>query len=374
MSGITAITMPKFGLSMTEGKIVGWSKREGDEVNVGDDLVDIETTKITNAFESPVKGVLRRHIAKRDEDLPVGALIAVVADAKTADAEIDEFVARFQAEFSVDQDNSGAPAAPEPKTIETNGQRIRYLELGSGEGAPVVFIHGFGGDLNNWLFTQPALAARHRTLAIDLPGHGGSSKDAPATIAELAAAVSNTLAELSVTRAHLVGHSLGAAIALQMGLTNPAQVASLTLIAPAGLGETIDGDFIDGMVEADRRKTLEPVLQKLFVNKSLVSRDMIEEFIKFKRLDGAKAALSAIAAANFRDAKQSVIFLPRLGELPMPVQIIAGAKDEILAPPDVAYLPTEIAFHSLEASGHMPHMERAAEVNALIEDFVDRAA
>ena len=51
------------------------------------------------------------------------------------------------------------------------------MALGEGEGPPIVFIHGFGGDLNNWQFNQEALAERHATYAIDLPGHGGSSKD-----------------------------------------------------------------------------------------------------------------------------------------------------------------------------------------------------
>ena len=78
MSDITPITMPKFGLAMTEGKIVSWAKPEGSEIAVGDELADIETSKITNAYASPVKGVLRRHVAAEQEELPIGALIAVV--------------------------------------------------------------------------------------------------------------------------------------------------------------------------------------------------------------------------------------------------------------------------------------------------------
>ena len=69
----------------------------------------------------------------------------------------------------------GAGAA-EPRR---RGRRIRYLALGEGEGVPIVLIHGFGGDLNNWQFNQEALAAGRPTYAIDLPGHGGSREPAP---------------------------------------------------------------------------------------------------------------------------------------------------------------------------------------------------
>lgn len=52
---------------------------------------------------------------------------------------------------------------------------IRYFERGEG-GVPLVLVHGFGGDLNNWMFNHEALAAGRRVIALDLPGHGESTK------------------------------------------------------------------------------------------------------------------------------------------------------------------------------------------------------
>ncbi len=169
---IQAITMPKWGLAMDEGMVAAWQVDEGAEVAKGDEIVEIETTKITNVFESPAAGILRRRIVGQGEIVPVGALLAVVAGAEVAEAEIDAFVERFQAEFAVAAEAAAESAEAEPQTIEAAGRSINYLRSGTAGGPPLVLVHGFGGDLNNWLFNQPALSEGHTVYALDLPGHG----------------------------------------------------------------------------------------------------------------------------------------------------------------------------------------------------------
>src|SRR5205814_969259 len=103
-------------------------------------------------------------------------------------------------------------------------------------GVPILFLHGFGADLNAWMFNQPVLAEKHATYALDLPGHGGSGKAVGAGDAGvLTAAVTDFMAAAAIARAHLIGHSLGGALALRVAQAHPDRVASLTLIAPAGL-------------------------------------------------------------------------------------------------------------------------------------------
>jgi pyruvate dehydrogenase E2 component (dihydrolipoamide acetyltransferase) len=372
MAAITAVTMPKFGLAMTEGKVASWTKAEGAEVKTGEEIADIETSKITSAYESPAAGVLRRHIAQEQEELPVGALIAVISDTAVPDADIDAFVERFQADFAARPAEAEAASAA-PQTVAVDGRTIRYLEAGApDDSTPVILIHGFGGDLNNWLFVQPALSGQHRVIALDLPGHGGSSKDVgTGDLGTLSAAVSEFMQAVGVAKAHLVGHSLGGAVALRTALDHPECAASLTLISPAGLGEEIDTAFPGDFIAASRRKQLEPVMTKLFVDPSLVSRDMIEDLLRFKRLDGAKEALTAIRAANF-EGGQHEILRGRLGELgDTPVQVIWGEQDRIIPARQAEGLPSGMRTHVLAGAGHMPHVERAPEVSRLLAEFVE---
>ncbi|MDA8247684.1 MAG: acetoin dehydrogenase dihydrolipoyllysine-residue acetyltransferase subunit [Rhodospirillales bacterium] len=369
---IKPIGMPKWGLAMTEGRVNAWLVPDGATIKQGDEILEIETSKITNVFESPVSGILRRKVAGEGDTLPVGALLGVVADADTADADLDAFVAQFQLQAA---EQASEAAAPEPVMVPAGNWTARVLRMGPDEAAesaaPVVMIHGFGGDLLSWQLNQPDLAADRAVYAIDLPGHGGSTKalDGDGSVAWLADAVRGAMAALQITRAHLVGHSLGGAVALQMALDEPDRIASVTLVCAAGLGREVNADYIEGFIRADRRKEMKAVVEALFADPSLVSRDMVEDLLKYKRLDGVLAALRRIADAAFADGQQRTVLADRLPDLAVPVQAIWGAQDRIV-PPAHAAAVAEARRHVLPGAGHMVHMERPTEVNRLIAAFV----
>ena len=91
---IHALTMPKWGLTMEEGTITSWLVEEGEVIEIGDEIVEIETDKITQPVESTVAGVMRRQIGEEDEVYPVQSLIAIIAAEDVSDEEIDTFLAQ----------------------------------------------------------------------------------------------------------------------------------------------------------------------------------------------------------------------------------------------------------------------------------------
>lgn len=371
---IVALTVPKWGMAMEEGTVTAWHVAEGAAVAEGEEILDVESTKIANAIEARQPGILRRRIAAEGSTLPVGGLLGVIAPQDVPDDAIDAFVSGYVVEAPDDEEGAGGPA---PQTLEAGGRTICYLVHGEEPdpakargGTPILLIHGFGGDLNAWMFNQPALADGCAVYALDLPGHGGSSKDVgDGDVSTLADAVLAFMDAVGLEKAHLVGHSLGGAIALHIALGYGDRAASLTLVSTVGLGREIDGDYISGFVAAQRRKDMKPLVERLFADPALVTRQMVEDILRSKRIDGVDRALERIAAANFANGLQAMQEGARLDALALPVQVIWGGDDRIIPPAHAEKLPGA-SVHVLAGAGHMPMMEQPGEVNALIAHFV----
>jgi pyruvate dehydrogenase E2 component (dihydrolipoamide acetyltransferase) len=367
MAAIQPITMPKWGLAMEEGQLARWAVDEGTEIAVGQEIMDIETTKIANVFESPVAGVLRRKVVGEGETVPVGALLGVVADPAVADTEVDAFVSKFLESFKPAEKGEAGPTF---ETVDAAGKKLRHLRLGPERGTPILLLHGYGADMSSWMFNHAALAEDRPVYALDLPGHGGSTKDVgEASVQALAGIVLDYMDAVGIQRAHLVGHSLGGAIAVEIANVSPERVAALTLVAPAGFGKEISGEFIHGFQAESRARKLRPVLEMLVANPSLVSAEMVEDVLKFKRLDGAQDALRKIAEANFSGSTQRIALRDRLAGLQVPVHIVWGEADRILPASHAQGLPANVKVVRIAGAGHIPHMEKSGEVNALIKSL-----
>ncbi len=370
MSVVTPIKMPKWGLSMQEGAIVDWCQSEGAAVAEGDDLVDIETSKITNVCESPAAGVLRRIIAQSGETLPVGALIGVVADADTPDADIEAFISDFQASYVPPEADAAGAEALRISTVEAAGRMIRIGRAGPETGVPVVLIHGYSGDMTNWLFNIETFSALNPVIALDMPGHGGSSKDVgDGSLKTLSGAVAAALATLGVSSAHLVGHSLGAAVVARLAIDHAGLARSVTLIAPAGLSKTgVSEPFLTGVIDAQRARDLKPVLQMLLADPEMVTKDMVEDVLKSKRVDGVEEALT-ILRDRLVDGADSAALRTDLARIPHAL-VIASKTDRIVGAPDASALPPGFKVVWIDDAGHMPHLEQASVVNGLLADVV----
>jgi len=373
---IVAVTMPKWGLSMRLGKIIGWIVAEGDDVSAGDELADIETDKIAGTLEAARAGTVRRIVARAGEDVPVSGTIALIAPAEVSDDDLDTLVrdARAVIDAGVSDEAASGPAV---ETAHIGGRKICYVGAGqareAGEAADVVLlVHGYGGDRDSWLFLQEPLAGRHRVYALDLPGHGTSSKDVgDGSVDTLADAVIGVLDAIGADHAHLVGHSLGGAASVAATARHPRRISSLTLIAPSGFGSDINVGYLRGFADARTRRELKPLIGQLFADDNLVTRQVIDDLLAYKRLDGVDAALHTLLGTLLDGDKQrtdSIAALAAIGGA-VPVTVVWGNADRII-PSAQAKTVTGAVCHLLDDAGHMPHMERAAEVQAAIEEAI----
>ena len=364
MPAITPIVMPKWGLSMKEGTLNRWLVGEGGEIRVGQPIMEVETDKITGEVEASDAGLLRRRIASAGQTLPVKALLGVMASPEVSDADIDAFVAGYVVPVEAEEEEGAAPSAYQ--FVDVGGIRVRYAR--KGEAPPtVLLIHGFGGDLDNWLFNIDALSQQSTVVALDLPGHGQSDRTLPGrTLGELARFVIRFLDALEIRSAHLVGHSLGGAIAAQMALDHPDRVESLALIASAGLGDQIETGYTEGFVAAQSRRDLKPLVEQLFARPELVTRQLLDDILKYKRLDGVSELLSELGGGLFAGGQQREQPGRRLGETGKRVLVVWGAADRIIPATHAAHAPPSATRRIIEGAGHMVQMEKAGEVNAAL--------
>ena len=231
----------------------------------------------------------------------------------------------------------------------------------------MILIHGFGGDHNNWLFNQDTLAASSLVYALDLPGHGGSSKDVgTGSIGELTNCVAGFIGALDIGPAHLIGHSMGGLIALRCALENASLVTTLTLIGSCGLGSEINGIYLDGFISSRRHRQLKAEVEKLFADPSLITRQMVEELLKYKRIDGVQNALEKISDQLREGNRQRSNLSHRLTELNKPLLVLWGQNDQIIPSTQARRLPKAIRTEVIANAGHMVQMEAANQVNQLI--------
>ncbi|WP_026187150.1 acetoin dehydrogenase dihydrolipoyllysine-residue acetyltransferase subunit [Ensifer sp. BR816] len=371
MSSIEAVTVPKWGMTMTEGKITQWMVGEGGHVTRGQEILEIETTKVTNVVEAAATGTLRRIVLGEGTTAPVGALAGVIADAAATSEEIDAFIASYADRLGAGEEGEGGASAP--RTIAVDGGVINVLEAGPESDETAVLLHGFGGDLSTWLFNQSALAENMRVVAVDLPGHGASSPIAGEDVfPKIVAAVDAAVEAVAPGRIHLVAHSFGGAVAAAIAAKRSSRVGSLTLIAPIGLSKQMSRDFLVDFVAVERRRPLLGVLERLFADPSKITSDMVEGTLRFKRLEGVPEALSAIADTIADDNGQLQSIAGQLRELTCPVTLLWGERDEIVPLPQAADLPENVRLRVIPAVGHMPQMEASSAANEAILENIQR--
>ncbi len=252
---------------------------------------------------------------------------------------------------------------------DIDGGPASYLSMGSG-GVPALFLHGFAGDRLTWQFNLSPLASARRVLAVDLPGHGGSTLDVgEGRIGDFAPWLLRFLNALEVPRVHLVGHSMGGYVALELARRAPERVASLSLIASAGIGPDFDLAFLRRVIALSSAEEGAACAARLFAQPSFLT-SRIGEVLHAQAADPARcAALERIVENSFTHAAERWTPVDWTA-FRTPVQLLWGREDRIIPLPPRDRLPPTAPLHLFDKTGHLPHSEAAGPVTAHLRDFL----
>ncbi len=271
---------------------------------------------------------------------------------------------------------------PPDRYATVEGHRVRYWNEGAGPA--IVLVHGLANSVITWRKNVEALSRNFRVIALDLPGHGLS--DMPKVrfgLPEGAAFVASFLDELGVDRAHLVGNSMGGAVALELALARPERVASLTLADSAGLGREISLVLRLGSLpllgEYGRRPTLKGVrnlVRWLVHDPNLVDEDELPLRLSYLKREGSAQALlrflrTGVGLFGQRPGTRRDAMLTSLS---VPTLIVWGAQDPLFPfrqAEEAARAIPGTALHVFDACGHWPQYEHPGEFNRLLGEFVE---
>ncbi len=400
------LTLPRMGETMDEGTIVAWLKQPGEPFRRGDTLLEVESDKTNVEIPALEDGEMVRHLVSPGEKVAVDRPIAVVKALGISPSVSTEAQPVLQANVAPVQkiendENRPAPAAatklraspvarrtakrlgidlaevrgtgpkgritgtdvqqhnrlwgdPARSTVDPSGQSLRW---GTPQRGTCILLHGFAGDPTTWRRTGEFLAKQgFEAIAFELPGHG-SQPLTGSSIDELVTELIPKLPNPSTGKFHLIGHSLGGAFAILIAARNAERVASLTLLAPIGIGTYIDQSFLDGITSAETIGALERELRKTTAHPLSYAKSALAAILESL----PTASLRTISGLMARNGVQQLFLVPELEKITAPVRVFFGRQDRILHWQDALVLPGKVALHLFD-TGHLPHWEDPSAV------------
>ncbi|MBA3449080.1 MAG: alpha/beta hydrolase [Pseudaminobacter sp.] len=276
------------------------------------------------------------------------------------------------------------------KFVTVDGNRLHYVE--AGEGRPILFVHGLGGQLHH--FRHPlfkTFGPGYRLIAVDRPGSGYSVRAAGATgrLPEQARVMARFIETLGLEKPLVVGHSLGGAVALALALDHPELISGIALLAPlTHIYEAVPPQFSSLYIRSPLRRRL--IAHTIAVPTSLkyapqtldfvfgpqkVPDDYIVEGGGFAGLRPSHIYATATDVTAVEHDLRRI--QERYGEIKIPAGLMFGASDGVLDHKmhglsmrnKIAGLDLEI----VEGMGHMPQYAETEKVNAFIRRMAEKA-
>lgn len=256
--------------------------------------------------------------------------------------------------------------------------RVRGIELAyevSGEGSPIVLLHGFPFNRTLWREQAGALSKHYRVITVDLRGHGETTATRdPATMEEMAEDVAALLGELGIARVVLGGLSMGGYVALAFSRLFPERVRALILAdtrpqADTGEARLAREEMATRVLDEGMQTIADTMLPKLLAPSTHVERPEVVARVREMILNTApQGAASALRGMAVRSDHTKF-----LREINCPTLIIVGGLDQITPLADAELMNREIRGSRLEViaeAGHVSNVERPAEFNRALENFL----
>jgi pimeloyl-ACP methyl ester carboxylesterase len=272
---------------------------------------------------------------------------------------------------------------PHVRQVEVEGARVNYVELGSGDGIPVVFVHGLSGSWQNWLENIPHFAREHRVLALDLPGFGHSPMPVWEISIERYGRLLHDFCEaLGVHDCAAVGNSMGGFISAEAASAEPGRFEKLVLVSAAGVSHvrlrrqpaetaarmaTAAAPLLLKLQERGMRRPRVrwATFKGLAQHPEALRREMLLEL--FQNGAGRPGFLPAIQGLVGYD------ILDQLTEVEVPTLIVWGRNDRVVPPGDAVGFGQRLRNSQtviFDDTGHLPQLERPVRFNRLLEAFL----
>ncbi len=272
--------------------------------------------------------------------------------------------------------------------VQIGADRIHFLDIGNPNGPPLVFVHGLGGNLLNFIDTLfPRLESEFRIIALDRAGSAFSTRpfDAEGSLPDHADNIAGLMDHLGITKATIIGHSLGGAVALQTAVSHPERVKALALVSPLTHAvENVSPALKALLITSNKRRRF--VADTFAVPTSKKRRDQTLAFIfgpqdapeDFGTTNGGMVSyFPDHFYACSTDVAALLDHLPRLqeqyDEIAVPIGILYGTKDRVINYRQQGerfkerFPETELVL--LDGIGHMPYFPEPDRVAQFIRDM-----
>lgn len=242
--------------------------------------------------------------------------------------------------------------------VVIDGGLVHYEAFGRGK--PVLFLHGWLGSWRYWMPTMETISDKYRTYALDLWGFGDSDKSKPRyEVSDYVALVNNFTDNMGIRDAPIIGHALGATVALEYAVRHPDLVKKVMAVSLPITSDSITRRLID-------------VANNTMMAKMLWTRNIAKEVQKEAEKTGEGVVNASVQSVAQLDVKSRMELVARTNDAM--ILAVYGEKDDLIDPTPTRALNGN--WHNIRPIGlaeskHFPMLDEAAKFSRLLQDFLD---